>query len=221
MKKLFLAFLLSAIFLVGCGSDGQEDTYVQGTETSTERMKENLEKSVYLNYYTSNFVVDCMNKYTTMHLVDLTRDGTKEMIVVQRGYLTWGEERKLGQGDVFIFTQDEQGTVIPIWDYQIHFDTFLYITWMEGEYYLLQYFPRESHGACTYYYKVFSLTNSGEEIVYKQVEADEWIPAKMDTEEFRKEVDAFLHKVEQDLNQPFVLAEHGSKVSAYYHRNNR
>ena len=216
MKKLFLAFLVTVIFLVGCGSDKQENTCVQGSEISTEKAQEDLEKAAYLDYYTSAFGVDCMDKYTTMHLIDLTRDGSKEMIVVQRGYYTYGEDRGLGQGDVFIYTQDDQRTITQIWNYQIYYATFLYLTRIEGEYYLLQYFPRESHGACTFYYKVFSLTNSGEEIIYKQVEADEWFPEKMEAEEFRKEVDAFLYEVEKDLNTPYVLVEYKNKLSSYY-----
>lgn len=216
VKKLFLVFVIAVTFLAGCGNDPKGNAHVQGSEISSEKVQEDLEKAAYLDYYTSNFGVDCMDKYTTMHLVDLTHDGIKEMIVVQRGYITYGEDRELGQGDVYIYTQDAQGTIIPIWDYQIYDATFLYITRIEGEYYLLQYFPRESHGSCTFYYKVFSLTDSGEEIIYKQVEADEWFPTKMEAEEFKKEVDAFLNKVEKDLNQPFVLAEYKSKVSSYY-----
>ena len=216
ITKYLWIFIIITIFIVGCSNDKEEAVPIHSSETDTANTQEAITKSVYLEYYSSNFGVDCMDKYTTMYLIDLTNDGKDEMIVVEQGYITYGEGRKLGRGNVLIYTQDDSGNVTQLWNYEIYFEAFIYLTRIEGKYYLLQYFPRESHGMCSFYYKIFSLTNEGEEVIYKQVDADIWFPNKMSMDDYIIEVEAFWDKVEKDLNTPYVLVEYGNKFSSYY-----
>lgn len=89
----------------------------------------------------------------------------------------------------------------------------LYLTRIDKNQYLLQYFPTENHGICSYKYKVFSLNENGEEVIYKEVKADEWLTDKMSPEELHTGAITFWKKVETDLNQPYILAEYGDKLS--------
>lgn len=196
----YISILASTFFfLTACSSQAKPDA-----------------KEAFTQYFTENYEVDSTKAFSRMYLADMTHDGAEEMIVVNQGYITKGEDRTLGAGSVDVLFQNEEGDVTKIWTYPIHHaeSTFLYLTKIEGEQYLLQYFPTESQGICTYHYNVFSLNNKGEAVVLKEAEADTWKSDSMTAEELRTQAEGFWQQAEADLNQPYVLVEQGSKIPA-------
>ena len=112
--------------------------------------------------------------YQFTQRADVTHDGVDEIIIIKQDFLPTGGEAP-GSGAVEIFTQNNLGERVKIFDWNIspNEGSKLYLTEIDGKQYVLQYVPTEYSGNGTYYYEIFSLTESGEKEMYKEGETEE------------------------------------------------
>lgn len=112
--------------------------------------------------------------YQFTQRADVTHDGVDEIIIIKQDLLPTDGEAP-GSGAVEIFTQNNLGERVKIFDWNIspNEGSKLYLTEIDGKQYVLQYVPTEYSGNGTYYYEIFSLTESGEKEMYKEGETEE------------------------------------------------
>lgn len=172
-------------------------------------------KTLYSQYYIENYEIDATKAFSQMFLADVTHDGSNEMIVVNQEYYRDGAQAR--HGTVDILSQDAEGNIERISDWYISHakSTYLYLTEIDGEQYLLQYFPTEYQGICTYKYEIFSLTEEGERITYKEVEAETWRvtnPNDAEKEELQLKAEEFEQKMRDKMYNAVTLIEFGLKI---------
>gem|GEM_PF-3173401 len=118
--------------------------------------------SKYCSYFYNNFSEESCNVF----IVDITNDGCEDMIIVDLSYLEL--ERKI---DVHVFTY--KGKVVNIkkvTGYSVHSSGFLnlYVLNIDSKNYLYQCSDAMWQGYGSLEYKLFSLTEEGEEAIYIQ-----------------------------------------------------
>lgn len=148
---------------------------------------------------------------------DLTHDGSEEIIAVRQESLGSRQGEPIpGFGSVSVYRGQDTQLKEPIWSWPIHYagNTFLYLTKIEGEMYLLQYLPTSSSGIYTYMYKVFSLAG-GEEKIYVSKEGGVWNETSMSSEEIDAEIDDFKTEMGKYLKNAVTLMELGTEYTDY------